>query len=210
MTLPDPTQNSTVAPVFGDLITPVASKPSSKRKLKPYEALKKLQATTVAKSSEKKAVKLGVSIPKKKTAASLPKKKSAAPKSKSPVAKKSTSARSGTCSICHKPLSRHTSVAAGMGDTCAHKIKLLPKGMTMEEHYSNLKVIDVPEKCIKLDVAITKAKAKGISGYRFVQAIGGDRMLRKPFNLSFKVVLVGNTRYISSDCLKHLEELKKK
>lgn len=114
------------------------------------------------------------------------------------------------CSICHKPLSRGTSVASGMGDICQHKMKLLPAGTTLEQHYENISLPDVPEGWVKLKDVVVKAKAKGVSTYRFVQAIGGDRMLRKPINKHFKVVIVDAVRYIDPVCLKHLGDLEKK
>lgn len=130
-----------------------------------------------------------------------------------PVAKKQDVGKGGTgseiCSLCHKPLSRHTSISAGMGDTCAGKIKLLPAGTTMEDHYAKITVMDVPDGYIKLQDAIKKLKEKGISGYRIMQAIGGERMLRKPINSHFKVVFVGNTRYINGSCLKNWKDLEK-
>lgn len=134
--------------------------------------------------------------------AAKPIKKAAAPKAKK-------SSESGACSICGKPLSRHTSVTNGMGDTCANKVKMLPKGMTMEDHYESIWMDDLPEGWIKLADAITKAKAKGYTGHRFIQAVGGDRMLRKPINKFFTVKFYKGARYISKDCLAHLKDLEK-
>lgn len=135
----------------------------------------------------------------------------------SSVSKKKETGSSGSgkalteaiCSICHKPLSRHTSVSQGMGDTCAAKIKMLPKGVTLEQHYESMIKTDVPDGWIKLSEAIEKARKKGISGYRFIQACGGDRMIRKPINSFFKVIFVANTRYINGECMKHLGDLEK-
>lgn len=113
------------------------------------------------------------------------------------------------CSLCHKPLSRHTSVSAGMGEVCQGKIKLLPAGTTMEDHYENITVWELPDGYIKLKDAIEKLNAKGISTYRVLQAIGGDRMLRKPINSNFKVVIFGRTRYINGACIKNWRDLEK-
>jgi hypothetical protein len=132
--------------------------------------------------------------------------KKEAPKEASKQAK---GAMTKVCSFCGKPLSRHSSVEAGMGDVCNSKHKLLPAGMTIENYRSGLTEVDVPDGWIKLKEAIAKAKTKGVSGYRFLQACGGDRMLRKPLNKVFKVIYVDGARYIDSDCLKHLAELKK-
>lgn len=113
------------------------------------------------------------------------------------------------CSLCRKPLSRHTSVSAGMGEVCQGKIKLLPAGTTMEDHYEKITVWELPDGYIKLKDAIEKLNAKGISTYRVLQAIGGDRMLRKPINPNFKVVIFGRTRYINGACIKNWRDLEK-
>lgn len=113
------------------------------------------------------------------------------------------------CSLCHKPLSRHTSVSAGMGEVCQSKIKLLPVGTTMEDHYEKITVWELPDGYIKLKDAIEKLNAKGISTYRVLQAIGGDRMLRKPINSNFKIVIFGRTRYINGACIKNWRDLEK-
>ena len=128
---------------------------------------------------------------------------------KKPEPKSAKPSASAICSICSKPLSKHTSVEAGMGDTCAGRIALLPKGTSMEDHYESITKDDVPDGYIKLKDAVEKLKTKGISGYRVMQAIGGERMLRKPINSSFKVVMVAGTRYINGDCLKDWKDLVK-
>lgn len=145
--------------------------------------------------------------PKKKAMAKTEPKK-AAPK-KVEVKGHGRQTNTAVCSVCGKDLSRHSSVENGMGDTCAAKIKLLPKGVTLEQHYEGLTKTDVPDGWIKLSEAIAKAQSKGISGYRFIQACGGDRMIRKPINKFFQVAFVSGTRYINADCMKHLEDLKK-
>lgn len=159
---------------------------------------------TVAKASKAVAT-LGKKISKSlnKAAASLKTSKAKA------EATNGSSSGSGICSLCHKPLSRHSSVSAGMGDTCAGKIKLLPAGTTMEDHYAKITVTEIPDGYIKLKDAVAKLKEKGISGYRLMQAIGGERMLRKPLNSNFKTVMFGNTRYINGACLKSWRDLEK-
>lgn len=114
-----------------------------------------------------------------------------------------------TCSVCGKPLTRPASAAQGQGDICAAKVKLLPAGETMADHYETLSVVEVPEGFMLLKEAIALARTKGCSGYRFIQACGGDRMLRPPFNEHFKVVFVQGKRYVSRQSLKDLECLKK-
>ena len=114
-----------------------------------------------------------------------------------------------TCRICGKPLTRLSSIAQGQGDICASKIKLLPAGVTLASHYEALQEVDVPEGFILLRDAIAQAREKDCSGYRFIQACGGDRMLRLPFNPNFKVVFVRGKRYVSRLALQDLELLKK-
>ena len=96
-----------------------------------------------------------------------------------------------------------------MGDTCANKIKLLAPGTTLEDHYAKIMVDEIPEGYLKLKDAINKLKEKGISTYRIVQAIGGDRMLRKPLNGNFKVVIYMGTRYINGASVKNWKDLLK-
>ena len=114
-----------------------------------------------------------------------------------------------TCSLCGKPLTRPFSASQGMGDICAGKIKLLPAGITMQEHYDNLTETEVPKDFVLLKEAIAAAREKGCSGYRFIQACGGDRMLRSPLNENFKVVFVAGKRYVSRKALQDLGCLKK-
>jgi hypothetical protein len=114
-----------------------------------------------------------------------------------------------TCQFCGKSLSRPDSVSQGCGDICASKRKLLPVGVTLEQHYEVLQEVVVPEGFILLRDAIQVAREKGCSGYRFIQACGGDRMLHSPFNANFRVVFVLRKRYISEKALADLQLLKK-
>lgn len=123
--------------------------------------------------------------------------------------KPSKAGGSAICSICHKPLSRHESVAQGMGDTCAAKIAMLPTGTTLADHYEKISVDEIPDGYLKLKDVVEKLKVRGISGYRLMQAIGGERMLRKPINSNFKVVMVAGVRYINGACLQNWKDLVK-
>ena len=113
------------------------------------------------------------------------------------------------CNVCGKPLTRVTSMEAGIGDICASKMKLLPVGTTMADHYALLQEVDVPEDFMLLKEAVQAAREKGCSGYRFIQACGGDRVLRSPFNANFRVVFVLGKRYVSRQSLKDLALLVK-
>ena len=116
----------------------------------------------------------------------------------------------GVCSICGKPLSKHTSVSQGMGDTCASKIKLLPAGTTLEDHYAGLAVYEEPgNDYLPIGKAIEQAKKMGVSGYAFLVATGGDRHLRKPLNEHFQVVMFHRKRYVPKSSLKHLGDIGK-
>jgi hypothetical protein len=178
-------------------------------------AAKRAMERKAAKASARKSKKIGMvaSISKQADAFADKLKKKYPPKSAKKAEGKATSGSSATgetiCSICHKPLSKHSSVEAGMGDTCANKIKLLAPGTTLEDHYEKLTVFDVPDGYIKLKDAFDKLREKGFSLHRLLQAVGGDRHLRKPLNPNFKVVFVGRVRYINGACLKNWKDLEK-
>jgi hypothetical protein len=176
-------------------------------------------AEQIKSAREKRLIKQGkLKVPKppkqvKTAKVKVPSKKSQEPKT--PTAPKKTPApetsNSGeaVCSICHKPLSRSSSISARMGDVCQHKMSLLPQGVSLEEHYANLTDYEVPEGWIKVKDAASKAREKGYSVYRFVQAIGGDRMLRKPLNKFFQVKLIKGVRYIDGEVLRHIKDMEK-
>jgi hypothetical protein len=218
------------ATTWGDPLPAAKPARTAKRKPKPYELLRASQrldkGITAEKKAEKKADKPARKTGVAKAKASKPGGKLA--KATLNVAKRKAAvktlvgkgakvklngtgktAKEGICSICGKPLSRHTSVTNGMGDTCAAKIKLLPKGVSLEQHYEGLTVMEIPTGYIMLKEAIAKAMNKGTSKYRFLQATGGDRHIRKPFSNHFKVVYVGNKRYVPKSSLEHLKELVK-
>jgi hypothetical protein len=182
------------------------------KKEKPYVAIK----TQVARAHEKKLAKRAAKADKKggivKPVAG-PVKKGAGPAkpatrkvlkakapSKKPVEKEGSSSNgsNGKCSICGKLLSRHSSVSNGMGDTCAAKLKMLPKGFTdLKEHYQSFVVVDPPSKeYIKLKEAVDIARSKGVTLYRFLTAVGGNRMLRPPLNENFQIIVYKNCRYV--------------
>lgn len=226
----DPTKEIPAAPVPESKPTPSAVpaspaiKPKPKRKSYYIPVAERAKLKAEAKKEAKKtkekeqALREGKDVPAPKTKPAA-KPKTSAPKGKKVVMigktsdkasqQSSKSTTEAICSVCHKPLSKHTSVANGMGDTCAAKIKLLPKGVSLEDHYEKLTVFTVPDGYIKLRDAVKKLQAKGISGYRIMQAIGGERMLRKPINSNFKVVFVGKVRYINGACLANWKDLVK-
>jgi hypothetical protein len=184
----------------------VPSKPKRKSYYIPVaERAAARKASAVQQKAEKAVRSAGIAsnAPKRATVAK------AAKKIAKPVAEKSSSSGEAVCSICHKPLSNHVSVGNGMGAICSSKIKLLPKGTTLEDHYASITLDEAPDGFIKLRDALEKLKAKGISVYRVVQAMGGDRMLRPPLNDNFKVVFVAGTRYINGACLKNWKDLEK-
>ena len=115
----------------------------------------------------------------------------------------------GKCRVCGKALTRQSSILAGIGDLCRKTEDSLPKG-GLAEHYAKVRVDKIPEGWIILTKALAAANKAGISNYRFIQACGGDRAIRPPLHPSFRLVYVQNTRYISKECLEHLEEARLK
>lgn len=115
------------------------------------------------------------------------------------------------CRLCGKRLTRGTSITAGMGPECARQTKRLPAGVTMQDHWDGFKVVEAPKGYIKLQEAVKIARSKGVSGYSFMIAIGGNRMLRPPLNENFKIVVFKNTRYVPKASVsdKELAPLKK-
>lgn len=175
------------------------------------EAEEGKKRNTIKRQVDKAVVKRVAAKPiKKSTPKPAPKAKAKPQAAKQPAKAARSRSDEAICSMCGKPLSRHTSVEAGMGDICRMKLSWLPKGVTLEQHYERITVNDVPDGFIKFADAYAKAREKGTSGYRFIQAIGGDRMIRKPINSNFKVVIVKGVRYINRDSLKHLSDLEKK
>lgn len=142
--------------------------------------------------------------------------KASKPKAAKKPAKGKASARSaadeGVCSVCGKPLSRHSSVQNGMGDVCAEKTGIAQSMgyETVSEHYDSLKVEELPKGYMKLRDAVDFAKKNGVSGYAMQKAWGGNRMLGEPLNKDFKVIVFKNARYIPVTFKKHLKSLKSK
>lgn len=210
---PKEEQPQTEKPKRKSYYVPVAQRKDGSKKLKPYQQITE-QTTTqkarqAARRANRKTQKNEAALREGQPVKTPSKSKPTAPTKKVQDKQTEKGANTSICSFCGKPLSRHSSVEQGMGDTCASKIKLLPKGTTIEEHYAGLTVPTLPAGYIKLKDAIAAARKKGISGYRFLQAIGGDRMLRPPLNSNFKTVLHNRTRYVNGNCLKHLDDLKK-
>jgi|WetSurMetagenome_2_1015567.scaffolds.fasta_scaffold77455_4 hypothetical protein len=100
------------------------------------------------------------------------------------------------CSMCGKRLTRGTSIQDGMGPDCARQIKRLPAGVTMEQHYEDLIVMELPKGYIKLKEAFKIVHQKGASGYQFMIACGGNRAMRPPLNDNFKMIFFKHTRYV--------------
>lgn len=184
-----------------------AAKREAKEAKKAEQALR--EGKDVPAPNAKKRSALAKTAAKKVVSASSKSKPAKKPVSKPTASSSNADSGEAICSLCHKPLSRHSSVEAGMGEVCSSKIKLLAPGTTMEDHYEKLTVMTLPDGYIKLKDAITKLNGKGVSTYRILQAIGGDRMLRKPINSNFKVVIFGRTRYINGACLKNWRDLEK-
>ena len=182
------------------------AKPATKkrtRKVKPYEALKTVTEHAAAKKEAKKsgktpakkalaASKKGAKTRGKKAAVPAPKKSKPEPK---PYGAKGDGV--STCKVCGKPLSRTESVQNGIGPECQRQMGRLPQGVTMEQHYEDLIVMEEPKGFIKLKEAIALAKKKGVSQYKFMIAIGGNRMLRPPLSPAFKTVLYKGGRWVS-------------
>jgi hypothetical protein len=173
---------------------------------------------------ESKAVKVAKVLATPKVAKAKPAKKAIKPAKKADpkVAPKKAATKaapkkagaglgSPTCSICGKLLTRPDSMKSGMGDVCAGHIKQLPAGTTLEQHYAKITMKEVPEGWIPLAEAIVAASKKGVSGYRFLQVCGGDRLITAPLSKEFKVVFVRGKRYISKLALLpvNLEKAKK-
>lgn len=193
----------------------------ARRKPKPYEQLKTSTAVLKERKAERKAAKVakkaGVVKPiarkASKPAGKLSKAAMKVAKRKVEVKKAQTgksASKTGICSFCGKPLSRHSSVENGMGDVCASK-KALLKGKSLEDHMASMTVYDEPgDKYISVKKAIEIARKKGISGYRVLIAMGGDRMLRKPFNSHFQVVIYKGQRYLPKSFQNHLKDIEPK
>ena len=211
-----------------------AERKSTRRKSKPYEQLRTAGQIDAARKAEKASTRgqdpLSSAAARKRAKETAPKLKpvtklapgSKAPKApkivkvekaskKAPKDKAATSKNgSATCTFCGKPLSRHTSVANGMGDVCAAKQKLLPAGMTLQDHYLTMTVLDQPDpkNYMPIKEAFVAASKKGISNYRMIIAYGGDRMLRPPLNEHFKLVIYKGRKYIPKSFLQNLDVLK--
>lgn len=203
-----------------------------RKKMKPYQQLAQSDKVNADRNAEKKAAKAGTASPKK---SGLKQSKKAAVSeavssvrrkiaetltgkgAKVKVNKQQTSQASangsGKCSVCGKLLSRHSSVVNGMGETCAAQLKKLPAGYSsLKEHYQSYSVTDEPGKdYIKLKEAVAIARSKGVSLYRFLIAVGGNRMLRPPLNKNFQIVVFKNTRYVPKASVtdKELKPLRK-
>ena len=158
-------------------------------------------------------------VPSKKSVAPPPAKKTPVTKQvvRKPKAKKKERIMAKTkdvearCSVCSKPLSRDASVERGMGETCDGKHKAAKAaGFKSVAAAREAKTVEkLPSDLwIPLKDAIKKAQEKqpGLTIYRFLQLIGGDRMLEKPLRREFEVKYYRNKRYISKRCLDFLPE----
>lgn len=191
--------------VVETVVTPVeaeAKTPRTRRKPKPYEEIKTLSKVTAAKKEEKKngvkskkALETGKKPVDKKTVVK-PAPKKTGKKDKVVASGSGVSAGNVHCSACGKLLTKGTSIENGMGPECARQAQRLPKGMTFQEHYEEMKVVDLPKGFIKLREAIALARKKGVTPYRFFIAVGGNRMLRPPLSPAFKVVFYKGARYV--------------
>lgn len=108
------------------------------------------------------------------------------------------------CSRCGKPLSKPSSMSAGMGDICqSHAGTISSKGF---EHYreykASLTVDEQPdsEEWMYINEAIQELKdLHGIPTGRFMNAFGGDRMLGEPIDPIFVVVWFKGRRYVKRE-----------
>jgi hypothetical protein len=191
---------STPTPLSSGLDIPPAPEPETWPE--PVAEVVPVADTPAAESETPAAVKPSSSAVSAKRMAAKEKKSVAPRRSTKAVAKKSGKAVKAAKVAKAPKVAKVTRIAPS---------KKLPDGVTIEDHYASLRKKEVPEGWITLASAIKTAKAKkNISAYRFVQVIGGDRMLSKPFSKEFKVILVGHTRYISKECLARLDDIVKK
>jgi hypothetical protein len=216
--IPTPPELPEPSSVQQDTTPPSQEQPGTQPSISPkplssYQKSREADKTAVKIAHERKAARAAEKERKKQEkalrAAESKKPKNLSKPDKPETQRSAVSDGTAVCSLCGKTLTRGTSIENGMGPDCAAKIKLLPAGTTMEDHYEKLTATEVPEGYIKLRDAYKKLKEKGISAYRLTQAIGGDRMLRKPLNSHFKVVFVNHVRYINGEALKNWKELEK-
>ena len=85
----------------------------------------------------------------------------------------------------------------------------------MEEHKASKTVDKVSAHFMPLNEAMVEVAAQqektGISRYRFMQAIGGNGLLRPPFSKYFECVFgPDGKRYVKKASLNHLADLVKK
>lgn len=191
----------------------VASRLAETKAVNPVRSQKPKAPSTTPKPSRKAAKKAAPKkatrrLPAQKNPPKAPSKAQKGSKG-APQAAKAGGKASRKCSVCGKSLTRPSSMSVGIGDVCQHHLKLLPKGTTLEDHYAAITEFDVPDGWVKFKDLVAKLQEKGISGYRLIQAIGGERMIRKPLSSHWRVKLVKGVRYINKECMKHLDELKK-
>ena len=118
----------------------------------------------------------------------------------SPETPSSTNVASGTCARCGKPLSKDSSVEAGMGDICQGHVAALA-GLSFEsyrEYKASLELEKEPDDFwLPLAEAIKIANEKhGITLNRFMCAIGENRALKPPIDTAFQIRWWHNKRYV--------------
>ena len=183
-------------PEDGNAPIPETAKARKARELREKEKANKAAVRKAKKAADKKAAKK----PKAKAA---------------PVAKEANGdlPLADTCQICGKPLTKRSSQENGMGDVCSGKAGLLPAGVSFEEHIAKHTVPTIPKGFIKVkDAHVAVMEGDIVSGYRFIQAFGGNTLLGHVHSEVFKVVYVNGIRYISKKCLQkqHLTQLVRK
>ena len=112
----------------------------------------------------------------------------------------SGSAGTDTCTRCGKPLSKDTSITAGMGDICQSHTAALA-GLSFEsyrEYKASLELEKEPDEFwLPLGEALAIAKEKqAITTARFMCAVGENRHLKPPIDPVFQVRWWKNRRYI--------------
>jgi len=214
--------STVVSSSFGVVDIPSVTPKSAKPKLKPVSKflerrLKSGSADLLSRAADKKAArklaKKGIRPTGKlsKAAHKVAVRKASVKKIMKGVKPVTKGAKSnvGACSICGKPLTRGSSVSAGMGDVCSNKGHLLAKGETLEQHMEKVTRSEIPAGFMPLSEAWSKLRKAGYSTYRIQQAVGGNGLFRPPLNSYFKTVYVGSRKYINAECLKHMSDMKK-
>lgn len=110
-----------------------------------------------------------------------------------------------TCQVCGKVLTREQAQENEMGAYCEHLLEEGWDARTLAEHRLSMSAGDVPttedgQPYIKVAALHKLLVKKGIPVSRMVRAFGGDRALDPPLHPKFRVVYVGNARWLDPWC----------